>query len=229
MGVLVVVGAMVGFFVWVATLTGGHSSLQQMAMDNISEARFFMRHAHSENLRVQFFSGVRESNYEIDGVAGGTTPFALLNVEPRNASHLDDSELRGTLQIGTETVEVTLERNEFGRNFAVDLGREVAADVDVLFTLLPVNANAVPFPLLPAMPEGSIDWKEALRIGTDYLAEAMANVTQFESYVKIITDRGNHSAFWFVQFITNNGENHFVVIAAGGEIIGGQQPASSVG
>ena len=216
----------VGTFVLILTLNFGSTSLKQTALDNISEARFFMMQAHNENLRVQFFSGVREQSYQIDGIATGTVPFALLNVEPRNISHIDDQELRGTLQLGDAPAEeVVLERNLYGRNFAVDLGKAVEANVAIVFTLT-TSTDTITFNLSNSMADDAIDWKKALEIATEHVADSLNNVTSFETYVKIITDLQNLGAFWFVQFATNTGETYFVVINPTGEIIGGHLAAS---
>lgn len=202
------------------SLSFGGNSLQQKAIANISEARFFMLQGENDNLRVQFFSGVRETTYEIDGIATGTTPFALLNVEPRNISHIDDQELTGRLQIGdNEPTDVTLERNQYGRNFAVDLGKHVDGTAAVVFTLTLPNDTVV-FTLTPSMPEDAINWEKALEIATDHLAPILNNAQSFETYVKIITDLQNLGAFWFVQFATNDGDTHFVVINPAGDIVG---------
>ena len=212
--------------VLVVSLVGfGGTTLKQRALDNISEARFFMHQAENINLRVQFFSGVRETNYEIDGVATGTTPFALLNVEPRNISHIDDQELRGTLQIGdAAAVEVVLERNQYGRNFAIDLGKHVKPCCQIVFTLNLANDNVV-FTLAPSMAEDAIGWEQALEIAVDNLADVLSAATSFETYVKIITDLQNLGAFWFVQFATNTGDTHFTVITPTGELIGQSEAA----
>ena len=212
------VGLVVGAFVLVAML-GGNRTLHQVALANIAEARHFMKHAQSDNLRVQFFSGIREANYAMDGVAGQTVEFALLNVEPRNISHIDDQELRGEIKINGETKEVTLERNQFGRNFAVDLGKAVAPDAEIIFTLLAENQNPVIFNLVNSMNAEAITWDKALEIAVDSLKEPLSNAQGFETYVKIITDRESIAAFWFVQFVTVDGKTHFAVIDTTGDVI----------
>ncbi|MCL2755509.1 MAG: hypothetical protein FWE45_00445 [Firmicutes bacterium] len=216
--------AVIGVFVLVVTLSTGTRSLYQVALDNLAEARFFMKQADSDNVRVQFFSGLREENYQMDGVAGRTIPFALLNIEPKNANHLNDVELRGTLQLGEDTpIDVTLERNQFGRNFATDIGRSVNANTTITFTLILENDYRVVFELKNSMPEDAIGWEDALKIAVEHLESDIKSAQRFETYVKIITDQANISAFWFVQFVTNTGELFFVVIGADGSVIGNQR------
>jgi len=221
---LVAVGAVVGVFVLVATLTStGPRTLYQRAHDNIAEARFFMKQADSDNERVQFFSGLREENYRMDGRATRAIPFALINVEPKNANHLDEQRLQGTLQIGEESIDVTLERNQFGRNFAADIGRSVDANTQVTFTLKLENEYTVVFELNNVMQEDAITWEDALKIAVEHLEADIKDAENFETYVKIITNQSNVAAFWFVQFITDAGDLFFVVIGTDGSVIGNQR------
>ncbi|MCL2570110.1 MAG: hypothetical protein FWE16_02795 [Firmicutes bacterium] len=209
-------------FIIVASVSARTVGLYQLALDNISEARFFMKHAESDTLRVQFFSGIREQNYQMDGVASGTVPFGLLNIDPRDGALIDTQELTGILKVGTEEINVTLERNKFGRNFATDIGKIVEDGTPIIFTLQK-ETDTVVFDLKPSMAEGSINWEQALKIAVEHLADEIRAASTFEVYVKIITDRDVTSAFWFVQFVTNDLTTHFAVINTDGSIIGNQQ------
>ncbi|MCL2851143.1 MAG: hypothetical protein FWE01_02155 [Firmicutes bacterium] len=216
------VAVLIVAFVLIATLsTGGKASLYQRALANVSEARFFMKHAESDVVRVQFFSGIRERDYNVDGTATGTVPFALINIEPKDGNLHGVDQLRGFLTIcDEEEQEVTLERNQFGGNFGVDIGREVACNANITFSLVLQNNSRANFDLKPAMPEDAISWTKALEIATEHLADHIRNVTSFETYVKIVTDLANIGAFWFIQFVTDTQDRHFAIINPDGSIIG---------
>jgi len=219
------VAVAVATFFLISTLGGSTQTLTQRAMANISEARFFMKHAESDTVRVQFFSGIRERDYNVDGIASGTVPFALINVQPKDASLTGVQQLRGILTIcEEEPIEVTLVRNDFGGNFGVDIGKEVPCKAEIKFSLFLVNNNQVNFELKPAMPEDAITWTQAVEIATEHLAKHIKNAQSFETYVKIATDMANIGAFWFVQFVTNNQERHFAIINPDGTIIGNRNP-----
>jgi len=218
------IAAVIGVFVLVVVLASGTRTLHQVALDNLAEARFFMMQADSDNERVQFFSGLREQDYRMDGRATRAIPFALINLEPKNATHIDEQQLQGTIQVDENApVTVTLERNQFGRNFAVDIGRNVPADATVTFTLKLDNDYTVVFDLKNVMTEDAIGWEDALKIAVDHLQEHIKDARSFETYVKIITDQSNIAAFWFVQFVTDAGDLFFVVIGADGSVIGNQR------
>ena len=211
-----------GFVLIAVFAFGGSRGLYQLALDNISEARFHMKYSQSTELRAQFFSGIREENYQIDGRSGNTIPFALLNIEPLPgvSRFLTTQEMSGVLQIGTEQIEVTLERNQFGDNFAADIGRLVDINQDIEFRLA-LGTDTVIFEFKPMMNENAIGWEEALRIAVDNFASQLSGV-EFEVYIKIITDNAHTTAFWLVQFVTCCNENLLVLITQEGEIINNQ-------
>ena len=98
------------------------SGVYQLALDNLAEARFYIKQDESSRLRVQFFSGMREEPYENNGIAEKTIPFAIVNVDPKDNSLSGMTSLSGTLKIGDEVIEVTLKKNPFDKNFATDIG-----------------------------------------------------------------------------------------------------------
>jgi len=215
------IAAILVVFLVLALQTTAVPSLHERAKANVSEARFFMRQAQTQDLRVQFFSGIREQNYAMDGVTdANTVPFALINVEPRGINLIDVQELTGSIKLGdAEPKEITLERNQFGRNFGFDLGELVDAETEVIFIL-----DEEVFALTQSMPENAISWERALELGVDHFKGELSadGVTSFESYIKIITDRENLGAFWFVQFVTNDGQTLFIVINVDGQLLQGR-------
>ena len=196
-------------------------SFLQFALDNLAEARFYMKQAQNDSVRVQFTSGVREEPYQMDGVANKTTAFAILNVDPRDNSLRDRHEVRGSLKIGGEVIEVTLDRNPYDRNFAADLGRLVDVGEDISVTLFLTEHDHPTFALGDAMPEGAVGWEQALAVATDHHYDDLACCKKFEVYVKIINDLTKESgAFWYVQFIHQDSKTNFCVIAPDGSVVG---------
>jgi len=179
-----------------------------------------MKQSYCHHLRIQFFSGIREADYAMDGRPGQTTPFAILNVEPTDNSHFHTQELRGTLRIADEEKEVTLQRNRHGRNFAIDLGKIVDSCCKVEFALHIEGQPNTYFELELVMPENAISWERALEIAVDAKSSELSAAAGFEVYVRIITDRANANSFWYVQFLTADMVTHFAVISPRGQLIG---------
>ena len=217
---LVAIAAVVTALVLILTLGSSGTSLQTTAMRNVSEARFFMKQSYCHHLRIQFFSGIREAEYTMDGRPTRTTPFAILNVEPTDNTHFHTQELKGVLRIDNEEKEVTLTRNRHGRNFAIDLGRTIDQTSKIEFSLHQEGQPNTYFELEQVLPSNAISWEQALKIAVEAKSSELNAAASFEVYVKIITDRANANSFWYVQFLTNDMTTHFAVISPRGQLIG---------
>ena len=197
------------------------ADIRQMALDNIAEARFFMKQGATTSFRVQFSSGVRENPYAQDGRANATVPFALVYLEPIGSSMSAYDTLGGTLRLGDEELAFNMERAQFRpQNFAHDIERLVERGTDVVLILNLTTGN-VTIPLQDAMSaEGAIGWEEALDIVVAEMEEEIRALGEFETYVRIITDRNHSAAYWSIQFLNRNAQTVFAVLTNSGEIIG---------
>ena len=212
---VIAVGAIIGF---TALNRKGQIDL---ARNNLAEARFYMKQAQTDTLKIQFYSGMREEPYEMNGIAEKTTAFAIINVDPKDSSLKEAHELRGTIKIGEELIEVTLDRNPYDKNFAADISRFVEVEKEITFTLFLSDTETPTFTLVNAMPESAITWERALEIATERTADKLKEQKQFETYVKIISDLSTESgAFWYIQFVTTDGKTHFCVVAPDGSVVG---------
>ena len=210
-GVLIIVGAVIGIS------SCSRASTFQLALDNLSESRFYMKHGETECCRVQFYAGMREEPYDVNGISEKKVAFGIINLEPHK--RISDEEIQGTLKIGEELVPVTLERNPHGGNFAADIERLVEAEQTLVLTLNMGESIEV-FDLAHAMPEDSISWERALEIAVDHLTDQIRRTGKFECYVKIVESpvKGGGS-FWYVRFVPEKGDNFFAVIDATGRVI----------
>jgi hypothetical protein len=197
----------------------------QLALNNMSEMRFFMKTADSASYRVQFYSGMREQNYVVDGMAGKTVAYAIVNVEPKTNNLLSRSYIEGVLKIGDDVIEVKLNRNPFDKNFTADIGRLVERGSRVSFTL---NVGTpVIFDLVDSMNVDSISWEDALRVAAQHMGNKLQKIGRFETYVKILSPTVSDArSFWYVYFVTAGGETFFCVIDSEGNCIHhcGKQP-----
>ena len=197
------------------------NNMYQLALNNIAEARFFMRKGETTQMNVQFSSGMREEPYNQNGLAERNVPFALINIEPRGDGLAAYTELTGVIRIGGQDTNVTIERNEFNRhNFATDLGTLVDKNLDVVL-IINLSTGDVTIPLRPAMDEEAITWERALEIAVEELDEHWGEFgRQFEVYIKIVTDRNHQAAFWYVQFLNRSEGTLFVLMGQDGQVIG---------
>ena len=207
-----------GFFVF---NNAQKDNLYARALANVSEARHFMRSASTDSLEVQFFSGTREEPFSQNGVTGKPVPFAIINVDSRDGTLKGLNQIEGTVRIGEEQLPIMLTRNPYDpQNFATDIGKLVEANRAVEVTLFITSTNHPTFKLELAFDADAITWKQALRIATEKTGSKLNAARSFEVYVKIINNVAKDSgAFWYVQFITDDGKTYFCVIAPDGSTI----------
>jgi len=201
-------------------------TVYDIARANIAEARFFMKYAHTDTFCVQFAVGMREEPYTQDGRAATPVDFAIVNVEIHGTTNplREMEQLEGTIRIGNEQYPIVLLRNPYDSlNFTNDIIRSLrvpATMTDAIeVTLFIANNNHPTIALENAFNDEAIAWDEALRTATDKIGYRVKN-KQFETHVTIMHNVAHSGAFWYVRFITQDGEIHFTVIAPDGAIIG---------
>ena len=217
---LAIVVAVGGVLVWRGMQ---RDSLYKIAAANVAEARFYMKAAETPTLGVQFYVGMREEPYGQDGKAGKAVSFAVINVEG-NDSLKDFPQIEGTVKIGNEQYPIVLLQNPYNPlNFTYDiiksLNREVKADEAVEVTLFITDTNHPTLALENAFAADAVTWDEALRVATDKVGDKVKN-QKFETYVTIVSPKAqDSSAYWYVQFVTDEGKTHYCVVAADGSAV----------
>jgi hypothetical protein len=193
----------------------------QLAIDNVAEARFYMKKAADNAMAaVQLYSGIREEDYQQDGIATAAAPFTVISVEPKNSALVADGKITADIIIdGAVPEQIVLEKNPYGINYAADLGRiiENTSAVQIAFK---DPANTI-LELTDAMPEDAITWEKALEIATAELKGQIDTGIRMESYIKILCDNTTVSVpYWYVSFMMEDGSTLFAVISADGKVIG---------
>ena len=200
-------------------------SLYSVAAANLAEVRYYMLSADTANYGVQFYTGVREAEYSQDGKATESTPFAVLNVNGKDAAFRDIKTLTGNLLVGGTSIPFTLQKTNLKTplNFAADIIESIPATItadtpiDISFNIQNVEKPRVT--LANAMDKDAISWDRALRVAVDEVGSKIKG-TQFETYVTIIDNVAKDSgAFWFVKFYKADGTTEYAVVAPDGSVI----------
>ena len=218
----IVVVAAVVTIVGLVNLNRGNT--YQMALENIAEARFYLKTAGTDNPigNVQLYSGIRESDFQADGIATETVAFTVLSVEPNNDNIVYNGCITTLIKINDqEPITLILEKNPYGNNYAGDLesALDVTADVSVTFQAGGATIGSVT--LTNVMPEESVTWETALEIACQALDSVLTTNTRMESSTKILCDNSTvNTPYWFVSFVTESGNRYFVVVSHDGKVIG---------
>ena len=198
-------------------------NIYAIAMNSVAEARFFMKYAHADAICVQFYAGRREEPFNRDGIANRNVDFAIINVEG-SPEMRELGQIEGTIRIANEQYSFVLLQSPYNpTHFTNDIIRSLRVPVtsgdEIEITLL-VGANNHPtFRLGNAFEEGAISWEQALRAATTKIGPKVRD-QRFEVYISIMHNVADSGAFWYIQFVTEDGQTHFTVVAPDGSVIG---------
>ena len=200
------------------------SDTYQMALENIAEARFYLKTTSADNTigNVQLYSGIRETDFNADGIATATVPFTVLSVEPTNDKIVYNGCITTLIKINDQApITLVLEKNPYGNNYAADLENALDAQAQVTVTFQANGETVGTVSLENVMPENAITWESALEIACQALKDTLGTDTRMESSTKILCDNTTvNTPYWFVSFVTETGNRYFVVISHDGKIIG---------
>ena len=196
----------------------------QMALENIAEARFYLKTANTDNPigNVQLYSGIRETDYQADGIATANVAFTVLSVEPTNDKVVYNGCITTLVKINDQApVTLVLEKNPYGNNYAGDLENALDVNANVTITFQANGETIGTVALNSVMPAEAISWETALEIACQTLDNVLSTNTRMESSTKILCDNSTvNTPYWFVSFVTEDGNRYFVVINHNGEVIG---------
>lgn len=199
----------------------------QMALDNIAEARFYLKTAAADNPigTVHLYSGLRETDYQADGIATPTTPFTVLSVEPQDDKLVYNGCITTEIALNDDApITVVLEKNPYGNNYAADLGQAVAADAKVVVTFKTGSQTVGVTELANVMPADAIAWDTALEIACQNLKSVVNTEQRMETSTKILCDNSTvNTPYWFVSFVSEDGNRYFVVIDSHGQVVGNSE------
>lgn len=200
------------------------SDTYQMALENIAEARFYLKTTGTDNTigNVQLYSGIRETEFNADGIATATVPFTVLSVEPANDKIVYNGCITTLIKIDDQNpITLVLEKNPYGNNYAGDLENALDVNANVSVTFQANGETIGTVTLNNVMPAEAITWDNALEIACQTLNNVLSTNTRMESSTKILCDNSTvNTPYWFVSFVTEDGNRYFVVVSHDGKVIG---------
>lgn len=216
--------AVAAVLVIVGLVTWKRPDTYQLALDNIAEARFYLKTAATDNPigTVQLYSGIREEDFQADGIATASKAFTVLSVEPKDQKVVFNGCITAEIKINDEApVTAVLEKNPYGNNYAIDLERALAENATVQITFKAGTETVGVTELSNVMPADAIKWETALEIASKEMSGVITADTRAETSTKILCDNTTvNTPYWFVSFVTEAGNRYFVVIAPDGKVIG---------
>ena len=191
------------------------------------EERDALYTANDDIYSVSLSSGLREIDYNLDGIINEKTNFALLTFNRNNNQPLANDTYSYSVKINEEIKTGFLEKNPTNNSYSADLETEIPinAIVEVKISFTGYNFNQT---LNNTYSEFTVDKSTALNIANNQLSEEVKNIlknknTSIEVVMKILKDYSDtelKTYYWYVGAVSNEGETLGVLIDANsGEVI----------
>lgn len=195
--------------------------------DYLIEERDNLFTANDSLYNVSFSSGMRESDYNFDGVITDKVEFGVLTLMRNDAEALANDNYTYIVTINEEKFTGLMEKSPVDNSYAVDLGVKVSNDATIVVS---INFTGYTFnqTLVNTSNDFSVDKNTALEIANNELKEDVKNITsdkntKIEVVMKILKDYSTEDLknyYWYVGVVSSNGETLGILIDANsGEII----------
>lgn len=183
--------------------------------------------ANDDIYSVSFSTGLRESNYNFDGIINEKVPFGVLTLTRKNNTPLANDTYTYIVSINDQTYTGFLNKSTNDNSYSADLEVNTVGDetinVQISFTGYTFNKN-----LENISKDFNVDNSTALNIANKELNEHISNLLKdknvhIEVVMKIMKDYSSEdikSYYWYVGIISTNGDTLGILIDANnGDII----------
>ena len=195
--------------------------------DYLIEDRQTLYTAEDGLYNVTLSTGMREQDYNFDGIINDMTPFAVVSFSRLDSQPLANDQYTYIVNIGEESYTGFLEKTSNENSYSTDIQATVPADaivtVKITFTGYSFNQE-----LCNLSKDFSVDSSTAISIANRELKTELQNMTadknnKIEAIVKILKDHSNSeikSYYYYIGILSTNGETLGILIDANsGDII----------
>ena len=189
--------------------------------DYLIEERNTLFTANDELYSATLSSGLREKDYNFNGVVDEKVDFAILTLSRNDNQPLANDTYIFIVTVNGNAHTGFLEKNETNNSYSTDVGIKVAntdeVSVQISFTGYTFNQA-----LINTSSSFSVDTSTAIDIANKELKEELKNITsdknvKIEAVMKILKDNSNtelQNYYWYVGVISTNGETLGILIDA---------------
>lgn len=189
--------------------------------DCVIEERNTLFTACDDNYSVSLSSGLREKDYNFDGIINEKIDFAILTLTRNDSLPMAKDNYTYVVTINNDSKTGFLEKSETDNSYSIDLGVKVqesdSVNVQISFTGYTFNQD-----LENTSSSFSVDTTTALDIANKELKEELKNITsdknvKIEAVMKILKDYSSEEIknyYWYVGVISTNGDTLGILIDA---------------
>ena len=177
--------------------------MQSEALDNISDIRYNIFEAKTENLTATIMCGMRENPYEYDGISNPKCEFGIITITYKVRPETET--IPYTLRVGSAIFEGDLEENPYDHTYMVDIEKLIDNNAEVFLAIDGLESE-LQFTCISA--DWAVQYGDALTIALENVSEQLPQFFsnkkfKAECYLKIIFDKKSTTApyFWYFGII----------------------------
>ena len=195
--------------------------------DYLIEERNNLFTANDNLYTVTFSSGLRENDYNYDGVVNEKVDFGILTLIRNDSLPLANDTYTYKITINEEEFTGNMEKSPIDNSYAVDIEKQVNND-DIINVEIKFTGYTFKQDLTNTSKDFVVDKNTALNQATNELKTEIENLlkdknNKIEVVMKILKDSSNtelNRFYWYVGIISTNGETLGILIDTNtGEII----------
>lgn len=168
--------------------------------------------AQDDVYTATFSSGLREENYNFDGIKNNMVEFGIITLARLDCAPMSNDTYNYTVKINDQTYTGQLQKSEVDNSYSADIQAAAPADavvtVQVLFTGYSFNKEFV-----NTSANFAVDKDSAIEIANKELKSSINQLTadknnKIEAVMKIVKDSSTeqNTYYWYVGIISTNGE-----------------------
>lgn len=189
--------------------------------DYVIEERDNLFTANDDLYFATLSTGMREENYNFDGVVGDKVEFGVLSFMRIDSNPLADDKYTYQITCGEEVLTGFLEKSPVDNSYTIDLNKSIGAEGEIE---LVVGFTGYTFKAkMENVSNGfEIDKTKALEIADNQLCDNIKNLVsnknnKIELVMKILKDNSSteiKNYFWYVGVVSTSGETLGILINA---------------
>lgn len=188
--------------------------------DYLIEERNHLFTANDDLYNVTLSTGMREVDYNLDGVVGEKVDFGVLTFSRNDSNPLSNDQYSYVVKINEESLSGKLEKNPVNNSYVVDLEISIPEDASVA---VQINFTGYTFKetLTNTSNDFTVDSAKALTIANKELKTELENITtnnsKIEVVMKILKDSSNtelNNYFWYIGVVSTTGDTLGILIDA---------------
>lgn len=195
--------------------------------DYLIEERQNLYIAQDDVYTVSFSSGMREENYNFDGIKNNMTEFGIVTISRIDSAPMGQLDYNYTVKIDDQTHTGTLAKSEVENSYAADIqvkaSENAKINVQIVFGSYSFNKEMV-----NTSSNFEVDCNKAIEIANQALKKDIKQLTsdknnKIEAVMKIVKDTSSSNPsnyYWYVGVVSTNGEILGVLVdSSNGQII----------